>query len=198
MRRRLSYPARLHAKFARSARYFRGDDRGVTAIEFAMVAGPFFIMMMGIVTIGQQFLTMHLIEHGVAEASRKLRTGEAQKAGLKLSDFRQLFCNAAGTFVACDQHLVIHIKSSSTFAGLSPAPVCVTNGKLTPSAGAPSDDIRTRSGNASSAILVTACYDWEAGSGLWQKISSMLSPTAPVQGKTVLSSVTAFRAEPFE
>lgn len=198
MRSSISFFERLRADLARSVRRFRDDSRGATAIEFAMVAAPFFVLVMGIMTIGTQFLTLHFVEHGVAEASRQLRTGEAQKAGIKLQDFRQLFCDAAGTFVACDNHLVLHIKSSSTFAGLSPPPACMTNGSLTPSAGLATDGIRTRSGDANTAVLVVACYDWEAGASLWQTVWNLLSPTPPTQGKIVLSSVTAFRTEPFE
>jgi Flp pilus assembly protein TadG len=188
---------RLRIGLTRASRRFARDSRGATAVEFGMVAAPFFALVIAIMTIGTQYLTLHFLEHGVTTASRKLRTGEAQKAGLTIADFRKLVCDSAGTMIACDSRLVIHIKSSPTFAGLSPLASCMTNGNLTPSAGQGTDSIKSRSGNASTAVAVTACYEWSGGAGLWNVITSLVSPTPQTQGKTVLSTASAFRSEPY-
>lgn len=164
-----------------------------------MVAAPFFAMVMAIMTIGMQFLGMYFLENGVAEASRKLRTGEAQKAGITLNDFRKLFCDAAGSYIDCDQHLVIHINNNKTFAGLGELTPCVTNGQLTPSAGAATDGIGTRAGDASDAVVVLACYEWPSGGGFWRMVSNLVAPVpATEEGKVILSAVSAFRSEPFK
>lgn len=194
-------PSRLTIHTARLVaftRRFRRNVDGATAVEFAIVSAPFFLLMLGIMTVGMQHLTLHSLEQGVADASRKLRTGEAQKAGLSVGDFRTLVCQSAGSNISCDNRLVIHIKSGDSFADLSPPTNCMTNGNLTPAAGLGTDGIRTASGNASTAVLVTACYDWELGSSLWQSVWNVLSPMPPTQGKTILSAATAFRSEPFE
>jgi len=180
------------------SRRWRRDESGTSAIEFAMVVGPFFVLVMGIITIGVQYMTAHFLEYGVEAAARKIRTGEAQKAGLKLSDFRTLFCDAAGFMVACDDRLVIHIKSNAEFAGLTPLTSCVTDGNLTPTEGNPDDALRTRAGDASAAVVVSACYEWDMGVSFWQTIWNVISPMPVVQGKPILSAVTAFRSEPFE
>ncbi|HEX2842481.1 TadE/TadG family type IV pilus assembly protein [Hyphomicrobium sp.] len=199
MRKRSSFIDRRRVALARKLLRFRADCRGATAIEFAMVAAPFFAMVLAIMVIGMQFLVMHFLEHGVAEASRKLRTGEAQKAGITLNDFRKLFCDAAGGYVDCDQHLVIHVKNSKTFAGLGELTPCVTNGQLTPSAGAAADGVGTRAGGASDAVVVLACYEWAQGGGLWRMLFNLVAPVpATEEGKVVLSAVSAFRSEPFQ
>jgi Flp pilus assembly protein TadG len=179
-------------------RRFRADTRGTTAIELGMVTAPFFLLVLGIMTVGLQFLSAHFLEYGVEAAARKLRTGEAQKAGLTLSGFRELFCDAAGFMIACDDRLVIHVKSGTTFAALTPVTSCVTDGNLTPASGTGSDAIRTRAGGASDAVMVSACYQWDAGMELWQLITNLISPMPVVRGKPVLSAATAFRSEPFE
>lgn len=163
-----------------------------------MVATPFFLLMLSIMTVGMQYLTLHSLEQGVADAARKLRTGEAQKAGLTLGDFRNLVCESSGSQIACDNRLVLHIKSGSRFADLAPLTSCITDGALTPPTGAGTDNIRNAAGSASTAVLVTACYDWEMGMALWQSLWNMISPMPTVQGKTILSAATAFRSEPFE
>ncbi len=162
------------------------------------MAVPFFALMLAIMTVGLQYLTLHALDQGVAAASRKLRTGEAQKAGKTINDFRQLFCAEAGTFISCDGHLVIHIKNAQTFAGLMPLTQCLNNGVLQPSTGVGTDKVTTVSGNASSAVVVTACYDWEMGSKMWQTIWDVISPTPTTNGKTILSSTATFRAEPYQ
>lgn len=189
---------RLRAGPARLARRFGRDASGATAVEFAMVAAPFFLLMLSIMTIGMQYLTLHSLEQGVAEASRKLRTGEAQKAGLTLGDFRKMVCENAGSYIACDNHLVVHVKSGATFADLTPLTNCITNGGLTPATGNGTDGIRSAAGDASAAVLVTVCYDWEMGSRLWQSLWNLISPMPTTEGKTILSAATAFRSEPFE
>ncbi|MCC7251308.1 pilus assembly protein [Hyphomicrobium sp.] len=188
----------FRTRLAGVVRRFRADVRGVTAVEFGLVAAPFFLVVMGLVTVGTQYMSMHFLEHGVEVASRKLRTGEAQKAGLTVSDFRGLFCDAAGFIIPCDEHLVIHIKSSDTFAGLSPITSCVTDGSLTPAEGNGGDAVRSHAGDASAAVMVSACYQWDMGLGLWQTIWNIILPVPTVEGSPVLSAVTAFRSEPFE
>jgi Flp pilus assembly pilin Flp len=192
------FPPRLRAKLAFAVRRFARDCRGVTAIEFGLVALPFFAMVFAMMTIGLNYLTYYSLEKGVVDAARLLRTGEAQKAGLDLDDFRKLVCDGAGGFITCDNHLVVHIKSSETFAGLSPPASCVTNGALSPSSGTGSDALTSKTGEDDIAVQVTACYEWEMGADLWQTIWSLVSPDPVVQGKTILSATTAFRSEPYK
>jgi Flp pilus assembly pilin Flp len=189
---------RLRAKPARLVVRFRRDCRGATAVEFAMVSVPFFAMMLAMMTVGTHYLIYHSLERGLMDASRLLRTGEAQKAGLDLDDFRKLLCEAAGKFVACDEHLVIHIKSNETFAGLSPPTSCVSDGALAPPSGAGSDAITSKAGEDSTAVQVTACYEWEMGASLWETLFNLVSPYPVTQGKTILSATTAFRSEPYQ
>lgn len=176
---------------------FGADRRGVTAIEFALVAVPFAAMMMGIMAIGLQYFTEHELESAVADAARKLRTGQAQKAGLTVGDFRKLVCDAARGYVACDKNLVVHVTSQQKFADLAPVP-CLTDGKLTPSEGQATDLIQTRSGVQNAAVLVVACYEWTMGASLWQPVWNLVSPFPRVADKTVLSATSVFRSEPYQ
>ena len=190
--------ARFRAHLARAICRFGSDTRGATAVEFALIALPFFVLVIGIITIGMQYLTSHSLALGVEMASRELRTGEAQKDGITVGQFRQAVCNAAGAMIACDQRLVIHIKSRPTFSELTPITPCLTNGKLTPAEGDLTDGIRTQSGDASTAIVVSACYEWDAGFGPWQVIWNLLSSERVDRGNPIISAATAFRSEPFE
>lgn len=189
--RALTGPVRL-------GRRFRGDARGTTAVEFGLVATPFFLLMMGIMTVGMQYLTLHSLEHAVTEASRQIRTGQAQKAGMTLDDFRKIVCDAAGPFITCDSRLVVHIRSGEHFADLTPPAACVVDGGLAPATGAPGDSIVNVTGEQNRKVAVSACYDWLAGVQLWETIWALVSPTpATASGKTILSAAAVLQTEPY-
>jgi Flp pilus assembly protein TadG len=161
--------------------------------------------MLGIMTVGLQFFTSSSLDNGVAQAARKIRTGQAQKAGKTLADFRQMVCDEAGSYIKCGTNLVIHVKSEAAFADLDPPTPCLTNGALTPSAGAGADPLASSAGTASAAVLVTACYEWDFGGTLWQDIWNMLSvgpwsdgQPPRIQGKTIIRSTSTFRTEPYQ
>jgi hypothetical protein len=60
--------------------------------------------------------------------------------------------------------------------------------------------VSSQAGDASDAVVVSACYEWEMGISLWQSIWNLISsdPTSRAQGNIVLSATTAFRSEPYE
>ena len=161
--------------------------------------------MLGIMTVGLQYFTATSLENGVAQASRKIRTGQAQKEGKTFADFRQMVCDEAGSYIKCDNNLVVHVKSGAVFADLDPPTPCLTNGSLTPSSGTGTNPIANYSGAASATVLVTACYAWDFGGTLWQDIWNMLSvgPWATsgpprMAGKTIIQATSTFRTEPYQ
>jgi len=82
--RRLISPAvsRGHA-FAR-------DERGVTAIEFGILALPFFTIIYAILETTMVFLAGQVLDGAVEDASRQIKTGQAQT--FDIGDFRGLLC----------------------------------------------------------------------------------------------------------
>ncbi len=62
------------------ARRFGGDDSGVTAIEFALLALPFFTIILAIVETALIFLAGQILDSAVNDLSRLIRTGQAQSS----------------------------------------------------------------------------------------------------------------------
>lgn len=60
----------------KSPRYFksfikgRRGERGVTAVEFALVAPVFLMFVLGVIDIGRLFWAKNLLQYGVGEAAR--------------------------------------------------------------------------------------------------------------------------------
>lgn len=199
MLRRLRGPEGRSLRLFQVARRFRDDARGATAVEFGLISAPFFLLMMGIMTVGLHYLTLHSLEHAVVEASRQIRTGQAQKANLTADDFRKMVCDAAGTFIACDDRLVIHFRSARAFRDLTPVATCIVDGGLAPPSVSGGDSLVTAVGPASRKVSVNICYDWTMGLPLWRSIWNLISPTpATSSGKTILSAATVFQSEPYE
>ena len=55
-------------------RRFRRDQRGVTAVEFGMVATPFFALLFAIIETALVFWTTQVLETAVTNASRRVYT----------------------------------------------------------------------------------------------------------------------------
>jgi Flp pilus assembly protein TadG len=177
--------ARCNAR-RRAARLAR-DDNGATAIEFAMVAMPFLMMLFGIIGVGLFFFTTFSLENAVEQASRPIRTGEAQTAGMTKDQFKTNVCGLLPDFVDCGGKLRINVQSYNVGDAIV-APACVdAGGALVPPAGTP-----YAVGTANQIMLVTACLQWTMASNIpFLKLGSM------ADGSALIQASTTFKIEPF-
>lgn len=77
------------------------DEAGVTAIEFGVLALPFFTIILAIIQTAVMFLATQVLDSALEDASRKIRTGEA--AAYTLTDFRNLMCASTFNLLDCSQ-----------------------------------------------------------------------------------------------
>ena len=101
--------ARCHAK--KRAGNLRRDESGSAAIEFAMVSFPFLALLFGIMAVGLYFFTTFSTENAVEQASRPIRTGEAQAAGLTRDQFKASVCEKLPVYVDCSSKLRVNVMS---------------------------------------------------------------------------------------
>jgi hypothetical protein len=178
---------------------FSRNERGATAIEFAMVLGPFLIFVFGIFALGLHYLATNSIERAVFSASRAIRTGQAQKAAMTADQFKAAVCQEAAPYIDCNM-LKVHIQNKDSWDQITPVN-CIDNKQMAGS-GSGSDMIGDRAGGASKIVLVTACYEWTTAKyipylmkdekGEWRRDPPLES------GNMVLQSATVFRTEPYE
>jgi len=169
------------------------SERGTAAVEFAIVAVPFFLFVFSIMGIGLYFFTTNALEHGVEAAARKIRTGEAQKGALTVGQFKQLVCGEAGSYIDCGKLRVI-IQHAASWSGISPQACLDDKYNMVPSTGSSDDSVSDYSGEESQVVLVTLCYEWD----LAQSFSFLhLGKNADGSGPAVVQSATAFRTEPY-
>jgi len=166
---------------------FTKDSRGVTAIEFAMVGAPFLYLMGCIFETGLMLFSEYVIENGVAQAARMIRTGEVQTDGVTQTQFKNIVCGKLASFLDCQNNLSIDIRKFKTFAEVN-LPQAI-NAELL------SDAVTTGAkyepGGPMEVVVVRAYYQWE----LFMPGTSMLSNLSG--GKRLLTAGAAFRNEPY-
>jgi len=169
------------------------NDRGSAAVEFALVALPFFMFVLGVLGIGLYFFTVSSLEHGVETAARQVRTGQAQKGGLTVGDFKNLVCSSAGSYIDCDK-LHVLVQHSATWSGITPEPCVNNSNEMSASTGDTADSLYDYTGGSSQVVLITLCYEWD----LAQTFAFLkLGSGSDGSGAAIIPATTAFRTEPY-
>jgi Flp pilus assembly protein TadG len=164
-----------------------GDQSGFTAVEFAMVALPFLMLLFGIIAIGLFFFTTFSLENAVEGAARLIRTGQAQENGMTADQFKQEVCNRAPSFVDCTGKMRVNVQNFTDFGNIV-TPSCVdSGGNLLPPNGT-----NYSLGGSGEVVLVTVCYEWE----LAAKIPFLSVGNMP-NGSALIQASTTFRTEPY-
>ena len=94
------------------------DEEAATAVEFALVAFPFIYLLIGIIELSVMFAAMSTLDAATNDASRLIRTGQAQTSGDPQQLFEDLLCERASVFLDCSeiQYEVITMNGFSDFA----------------------------------------------------------------------------------
>ena len=169
------------------------DEDGSAAIEFALVAMPFLLFVLGLLGMGLYFLASTSLEYGVEAASRKLRTGEAEKGNMTVDSFRELVCQSAGSYIDCGKISTI-VQHASTWSGITPQTCTDQDGNRVGSTGSSGELISKYAGSASEVVLVTLCYEWD----LAQRFGFLkLGSSGDGSGPAIIQAATAFKSEPY-
>lgn len=176
----------------RNAGRWLHDSAGSTALEFSLIAIPFFFFVFAILGTSLYFFANNALDRGVQGAARQIRTGEAKEAGTTIGDFRQLVCDKAGTGIDCNKLRVL-IQSDPSWANITPQGCLDGNNDLVNSTGSIEELLSDYSGDASVVALITVCYEWD----LAKTFSFLqLGKGANGSGAAVMQASAAFRIEP--
>ena len=137
----------------------RHDDSGATAVEFAIVAGPFFFLIGCIVETGLMLFTEYVLQSSVQEAARLVRTGQAQEGSRDAGWFKNAVCDTAGVIINCSGDVSVYLRADATFAALQSAlPSYLSVGA---SYGGSATSSSYDCGAAGEAVALVATYDWD-------------------------------------
>lgn len=172
-------------------RRFRRNEDGSTAVEFALVSIPFCALLFAIIETAMVFWVGQVLETAVANASRKIFTGElsTEFATVPVADqpqeFKKRICDSVPGLFDCKNLVRVDVFSFPDFTSVPALPSPTTNGDISnaPPNFAP--------GNAGSIVIVRAAMAYKL-------YTSFLSGSANMNGNSrLIMATTAFRNEPY-
>jgi hypothetical protein len=189
-------------------RLARNDD-GATAIEFAMVGVPFFMMLFGIMGVGLYFFTIFNLENAVETAARPFRTGESQvmypqttalEVATSKTKFADAICQNLAPFFDCANKLRVQVINVTELQKITPGQIptigkCLGKAPTAPTGPdilIPAAQTKFDSSKQSDTMVVTACYEMD----LFQFIPFIKLGNMD-NGATMLQGSTAFKNEPY-
>lgn len=176
------------ALLAPLVRFWR-DDSGVTAIEFGILATPFFAIIGAILETSVVFLAGAVLDSAVMDASRQIRTGQLQAQNYTITKFENLICSKLyGLFKDCSE-LHIRVSTVHNFASATLAPPLATTCTTSCAWVLP---VEFKPGQGSSTVIVQVYYKWP----LILRMGAFAANDQP-DGTRLLGAVQVFRNEPF-
>jgi Flp pilus assembly protein TadG len=177
---------RLFGLRPRRGRKLLRDQRGTTAIEFGILAIPFFVIVGAILETAVVFLASQILDSAVQDASRLILTGQAQNASYTLDDFKGAVCDHLYGMFNCD-NLQIRVNTVTDFASATTTPPIdpsdPTQWKLVPA---------FQPGTGSSIVMVQVYYKWPTILNF-----AGLDLASYSDGTRLLGAVRVFENEPF-
>jgi len=169
-------------------RRFLRMREGAAAVEFALIAFPFFMLIVGVLELGMLFMASTTLDSATFTASRMIRTGQLQLNGNNTAaGFQAAVCADMSwlSSAQCSANVVVDVRTFADFASISTTPP-VTNGALDPT------KTEFDSGAGCSIVLVRVFYPYTL-------IAPLLEPGLPNLGPTqvLLTSSDTFRNEDF-
>lgn len=148
------YLGRVVLRLLVRSRRLGKEQKGMAAVEFALVAPVFLLILFAIIEVGLFFFAQQVMEQATFLASRQILTGQAQTAGLTQTQFRNLVCTNAGAFFTC-ANIVVDVQTYSTYASANTSRLVNSSTGNVNSSGA-----TYSAGTSGSIVVVRAAYEW--------------------------------------
>ncbi|NTJ66620.1 pilus assembly protein [Agrobacterium rhizogenes] len=197
----------LHANTGRTRRHARGSLRefvrsrdGTAAIEFALLAIPYFLIVFAIIETFVAFTAEQVVSNAVDTLARQIRTGQITAANTTSQQFRQAFCNEIAVLITCSSsevqtpaNLYLDVESYSSFASM---PTTIPRQSSTD----PYSDLSTTGfafvpGGAKSLNMVRAYYRWQIITDLLRPYLTNVHPTDGSASVYLIVATAAFQNE---
>ncbi len=173
---------------------FARDTRGIAALEFALVAGPFLFMIFALMELAIVFLLSTSLDTASDRAARRIRTGEFQTANQTAGQFKTQVCSRM-TWLAndCASSLFIDVRTYTSFNSIND-PVLTTNasGRKVFNEGAIQFAARPE---PSTIVVVRAYYKWTLVTPFMNQALARLEGS---DNTALITATQAFRTEPYQ
>jgi Flp pilus assembly protein TadG len=178
---------RVFAKAMKAFRRFGRARKGAAAVEFALVAMPFFLLTYGLAEVAMIGFTQTTLDYAVADTARRIRTGEVQTQGLTSAQIEAALCTKMNQFMSltCTNNLYLDVNRFSSF-------VAATNNSPIQNNQFQTTGFNFSPGAASDIVVVRAYYRWKIMTPMFENVFANVGG-----GERILSSTMMFRNEPY-
>jgi len=159
-------------------------DKSGAAVEFALVATPFFAMLFAIIETALVFFAGQVLETAVQDSARMIMTGQAQGSSWSQNQFKQEVCSKIFALFDCANGIYVDVKKFSSFQNVQITNP-VTNGTF-------NNNFSYDPGGPGDIVVVRLFYLWPVS------LPTLGYDLSDVNGnKRLISATAAFRNEPF-
>jgi hypothetical protein len=95
---------------------FKKNEEGTTAVEFAIIGGPFFLLIFAIIETSLLFFANQYLETVIDDVARLYRTGQIANIDTK-AKLRTEICSRIVALFTCSD-LKFHVDAAPKFSGL--------------------------------------------------------------------------------
>ncbi|MDK4740958.1 pilus assembly protein [Rhizobium sp. CB3171] len=173
--------------------FVRSRD-GAAAIEFALLAIPYFLIIFAILETFVAFIAEQVVSNAVDTVSREIRTGQIT-AATGAQPFRQAFCNEISVIIACSAtelttptNLYLDVESYTSFAAM---PTTIPRVSSDPYSDLDTTGFKFAPGGAKSMNMVRAYYRWQIMTDLLRPYLTTIRPSDGSMPTTYLIVATA-------
>lgn len=166
---------------------FRSNRHGTVAIEFALIAIPFFWLIFAIIEVALSFTAQEVMANVTDDIARQLRTGELRAANVSGDQLRERICARLLMPASGCPDLVVDLQSYTSFANV-PVTIPLTTGRDVDPTG-----FDNKPGGASTINQLRVFYRWPIFTDLLKDRISNIDGG----GRTLLFSTATWRNEPY-
>lgn len=173
---------------------FLRDRRGSTAIEFAMLAIPFALLVFAILESCISFAAQEVMANATDDIARQLRTGQLRPADVSGTKLRDMICAKLEIMVAktCPG-LLVDLREYPTFADAALAGFKIQDGDVVLTKGTSTQTFTVAPGLAESRNMLRVFYKWPVMTDFMAKSMANLK-----DGKTLHFASITWQNEPFD
>lgn len=162
---------------------FRRDPGGSAAVEFALIALPFFFLLMAMIETALATTAGVMLNNAVGSAARQVFIGAVQKSDMDAAGFRTMICDDISMLMSCER-LFLDMR---TYPAGTPIPnsVGLKDGSV--------DDARFcfDPGRQDTITVIRAYYEWPWATSMLNQMEE------DTNGNLILGAMAAFMNEPF-
>jgi Flp pilus assembly protein TadG len=183
------------------------DREGAAALEFALLAMPFMLLMFATFETLFAFAGEQLMANAVEDMSRKLRTGEitfgqGKPTDVTEAEFRQMFCDEIAIFAMCSsseattpEKLYLDVRQFASFADM---PLSVPKVSAEEFSDLDTSSFAFSPGGPETKNMLRAYYRWQIVTDLMRPYVTNIRPAdKPIPTDFLIVQTAAFENEDY-